>query len=534
MTVVLHKVTLDESMATSTGSINWEFSEQIKKCVHLFQNLRDCRRSTICRVSILGLVLLIVLVSRTLLVKKRNVSYLPRKHCTSTRYGSTYSGIYLPDPKTLKQMLPRNSVIYVTGRDKDVDFEVELVRLTGAVVHVFYLKGEESIDKTNIFNSAVQENTDTLKGGSIRIHRWNKANAGSYSTGKGTISNSYLSDSMQQFGHSTIDLLKINANDVAIDMLKQIFEIGIFPRIIIIPSEMMKRRKSDRNTYSITNKLSPFGYKILYHLNGGAYVAFVLDGCDLLTQRAKQISLHSGFVNIQFFNEGFLNMTKSWICNVRSLNGVLPATLFVASDLLSYNALLDFKFTNVNVIYEDYRTPVNMDYGQTTYFSFTHYRTEIVLNLLENNINVWSTEADAVWYASPFDEMDPIVEMYIANNNPKDPQVSVGMIYLKATEDVIQLWKKLLAFRINNPDKEEQSHLTVLVRETNALVEWLPSLEYISGLWYTIKEYRTGKEKVIQNNFIVSNQAKEERAKSYGQYFLQDDGTCKKNVKQDL
>ena len=126
---MLHKVTLDESMATSTGSIKWEFSEQIKKCVHLFQNLRGCRRATICRVSILGVVLLIILVSRTLLVKKRNVSYIPRKHCTSTRYGSTYSGIYLPDPKTLKQMLPRNSVIYVTGRDKDVDFEVELVQL---------------------------------------------------------------------------------------------------------------------------------------------------------------------------------------------------------------------------------------------------------------------------------------------------------------------------------------------------------------------------------------------------------------------
>ena len=45
---------------------------------------------------------------------------------------------------------------------------------------------------------------------------------------------------MQQLGHSTIDLLKINANDVAV-MLKQIFESGIFPRIIIIPSELMKR-----------------------------------------------------------------------------------------------------------------------------------------------------------------------------------------------------------------------------------------------------------------------------------------------------
>ena len=486
------------------------------------------RRSTIYRVLILCFVLLTILASWKHLVKKRNIlSYLPRKQCISTRYGSTYSGIYLPDKETLKQMLPRNSVIYVTERGNDLVFEAELAQLTGAVVHMFYLKDEESIDKTNIFDSAVQENTDTLKGESIRIHRWNRANANSFYTGKGKISNSYLADSMQQLGHSTIDLLKINSNDMVIDILKQILDIGIFPRIIIIPSEMMKRRKGDRNTYSISNKLSPFGYKILYHWYGDTFVAFVLDGCDLLTQRAKQISLHSGFVNLQFFNAGFVNMTKSWICNVRSVNAVLPSTLFVATDFFSYNALLDFKYANVNVIYVDFRSPVNMQYGQTTYYSFIQYRTEVILNLLENNINVWSTESDAIWFASPFDEMDPIVEMYVANNNPKYKEVSGGMIYLKATEDVIQLWKKLLVWRRENPDEQEQTYLTELVRETTALVQWLPDLEYISGLWFAFKEYRTGKEKIIQNNFVVGNAAKVQRAKMYGWYFLQDDGTCK-------
>ena len=66
-----------------------------------------------------------------------------------------------------------------------------------------------------------------------------------------------------------------------------------------------------------------------------------------------------------------------------------------------------------------------------------------------------------------------------------------------------------------------------LVKETSALVQWLPSLEYISGLWYIFKEYRTGNEKIIQNNWIVGNKAKVERAKSYGHWFLQDNGTCK-------
>ena len=117
-------------------------------------------------------------------------------------------------------------------------------------------------------------------------------------------------------------------------------------------------------------------------------------------------------------------MTKSWICNVRSMNGVLPATLFVASDLQSYNELLNFE--NVNVIHENFISPANMQYGQNVYYSFTQFRTEMILTLLENNINVWSTESDAVWFASPFDEMNPVIDMYIVNNQPKKQKYQEG------------------------------------------------------------------------------------------------------------
>ena len=462
-------------------------------------------------VSTLTLVLLITLAIRILLVKTLNP---PRGKCASTRYGSFFSGIYLPDKDILKQMLPRNSVIYIMGRRNDVAFEDELSRLTGTVFHTFCLKDEESIDKSS--------NT----GKCLKIH---KPNADSSTGKRNYVSESYLSDSMQQLGHSSIDVLKINNNnDVGMDIMKELFEVEIFPRIIILPSQMILR-KLDGNTKSVNYKLLTFGYKTLAGSMREKFVTFVLSGCDVLLQRAKQISLQSGFVNLQVFNRGFLNMTKSWICNVRSMKDVLPVTLFVASDLLSYNELLNFE--NVNVVHENFTSPANMQYGETTYYSFTHFRTELILRLLENNINVWSTESDAVWLESPFDEMNPVMDMYIVNNQPNNPEVSVGMIYLKSTEDVIQLWKKLLIWRKNNPGQQEQAYLTELVKDTNALAQWLPSLEYISGLWYSHKEYRTGNEKIIQNNWIVGNKAKVERAKLYGHWFLQDNGTCKQNQK---
>ena len=463
-------------------------------------------------VSILILVLLITIAVRILL----NTPNLPRWKCASTRYGSTFSGIYLPDKGRLKQMLPKNPVIYIMGRGSDLAFEVELSRLTRTVIHTVCLKDEESINRTS--NTVAEENVDPLKGGCLKIHREN--------TGKRNyVSDSYLSDSMKQLGHSSVDVLKINNIIIGMDILKELFEDEILPKIIILPSEMIKRKFDGNTNKSVAHKLSMYGYKTLNSSIRGTFVAFILGGCDILLQRAKQISLQSGFVNLRFFNRGFVDMTKSWICNVRSMNGVLPATLFVASDLQSYNELLNFE--NVNVIHGNFRSPANMQYGQNVYYSFTQFRTEMILRLLENNINVWSTESDAVWFASPFDEMNPVIDMYIVNNQPKKPEVSGGMIYLKASEDVIQLWRKLLIWQQNNPGQEEQTYLTQLVKETSALVQWLPSLEYISGLWYLFKEYRTGNEKIIQNNWIVGNKAKVERAKSYGHWFLRDNATCK-------
>lgn len=50
-----------------------------------------------------------------------------------------------------------------------------------------------------------------------------------------------------------------------------------------------------------------------------------------------------GVVMVQLFNEGYVSMTKSWICNVRRLGGaILAKTLFIATTKAAYDALQAF------------------------------------------------------------------------------------------------------------------------------------------------------------------------------------------------
>ena len=84
---------------------------------------------------------------------------------------------------------------------------------------------------------------------------------------------------------------------------------------------------------------------------------------DIKNQSRDQaaISIHTqhGVVILHLLNEGFIEMTKSWICNVRRYDGVLAKTVFVVTDQVAYDALATFDKT-LNVVFEAYLTPKNL------------------------------------------------------------------------------------------------------------------------------------------------------------------------------
>ena len=482
----------------------------------------------------------ILIFSKSANIETLNLRKIMRSYCHTKWWGSKDFGLNMLEHDIIRKMLPNNSVVYVLGGSEDVTFEIELSSITGATIHIFYLRN------ASFFYLGKESRLDYSQGKSrpaqtrIIYHKINetKPNNTMYSidaipafiSGESGQKISYLNlrDSMQKLHHYNIDLLKINTQYFSLQHLKKMFESKIFPRLIILPFGTLEQASSENNW--ISSALSTYGYDLVSGSSRSQFCTFILNGCSHseLLQRAKQISLRSGFVNLQFFNQGYLNMTKSWICNVRSLPSVLPATLFIAGDLLSYTSLLELD--NVNVILENVKRPANMRYGEREYFSFIHYRTIVILKLLKNNISVWITESDAYWKASPFDEMDPSVDMYIVNNNVNHKEVSGGIIFLKACELIVDLWEKLILWQVKHPHEDEQPFLTELVYKTKASVHWLPTLEYVSGLWYTSEELQTGKEKVILNNFIIGNRPKENRAKIYGQWFLNINGSCKSPI----
>ena len=456
--------------------------------------------------------------------------------CETRRYGSTLHGCYLPT--RLKEMLPANSVIYVIRSSEDLSFEIDLTTDTGALVHIFESSSyrRHKIQKKEKISHGLEtklrfhswgitaEDEDDLKfyspNASIFVSLVPEQHSDPFQLSELRT----IETTLQLLGHNYVDLLKINGLEV--DILKYMLKYKIFPKLVVTTSEIEKFN-------DVMDTLKTMGYKVIPYVRNEIHRTFIHDGCmvDPFVQKAKQISLRHGFVNVQVFNRGFLEISKSWICNVRSLKNVLSATLFVVTDSESYTALAQLE--NVNVVLIEFKSPKDMIYGEETYYSFTHFRTDLILKLLKSDINVWSTESDATWFASPWNDMDDTSDLLLVDNRPerKRHEVSVGMIYLKATTDVISLWENLLNWRRTNPNQEEQNYLSQLVRETKASVRWLSSLEYVSGLWYLDITLRTGLckgwEKVIQNNFIIGNDKKIKRAQKFGHWFLKSDGSCK-------
>mmetsp|Transcript_12710 Transcript_12710/g.37406 ORF Transcript_12710/g.37406 Transcript_12710/m.37406 type:complete len:298 (-) Transcript_12710:742-1635(-) len=115
---------------------------------------------------------------------------------------------------------------------------------------------------------------------------------------------------------------------------------------------------------------------------------------------ASAMSKTHGHVMLQMFNYGYINMTKSWICNVRKFDGILERTLFVATDQAGYDAIQSFD-PNLNVALEPYEAPAVMTYGQFQYYAYMLFRSNFIVALLDSNISTWLVESDAVWLEDP-------------------------------------------------------------------------------------------------------------------------------------
>lgn len=271
-----------------------------------------------------------------------------------------------------------------------------------------------------------------------------------------------------------------------------------------------------------TSVILPLPYKV------------VQDNCENM---AKDIFSVYGFVQIQLLNEGFIETTKSFICNIKNFTGVIDNTLFIATDQISYNNLIHFN--NVNVCLKEYKTKKSLKYGENDYYRFMLWRSKLILSLLKNRINFFLTESDAVWlknlYLTIFHLLQklPLTEVILVNDRPYGNQFNGGYQFIKHSEkteaswnDIVNDLKELEKKGVAN--RNEQKMLTAAyIKYVKDFCVVLGSQIATSGLWFAYEELRSKTNALVLNNFVVGIKAKKQRFINWGFWFLDKEAkTC--------
>ena len=254
---------------------------------------------------------------------------------------------------------------------------------------------------------------------------------------------------------------------------------------------------------------------------------------------------HRRFAYVMFLNSAYIPFTQSWICNtLLEDETVLQNTIFFADCTETRIELESFR-SDIDVFTIPIELSGSLEYGHLDYYQLTLHRLKIQNELLQNGISVMLVEADAAWLKpgvdSQLSQLFRLHEIISADNHnyaTDAKEISAGFSGYKSTPSV----KKLFSTYVRRyeatlkkyegqggfiGDVGEQVLLSRMLSTLKFNVHWLDSCEYASGAWYTFKEYSARCElstvKVLQNNYLLGNEAKVTRAKLWGHWYLDSD-----------
>ena len=270
-------------------------------------------------------------------------------------------------------------------------------------------------------------------------------------------------------------------------------------------------------------------------------------GFDDITQQtlvfqARRIHRDHGFVYLMFVNAGYVQMTKSWICNILSLDRrILDLVLLVAADTATVRELSAHE-PNINyfVYHSEFRQ--GADFGTYVYYKIVLERLKVQNYLLQSGVNIMIIESDQIWFQDitegikrKFDSAFEIIAGDERSHKPQETQsylcggfygiasnsVTVRFFqdYVKShSEALLQYKDKRGVIAVEN----DQALLSRLIKEDNLYVHWLGECEYMQGIWYTDKSRQLvcSQIHVLHNNYIVGNRQKQQRAQDWGHWFL--------------
>lgn len=274
---------------------------------------------------------------------------------------------------------------------------------------------------------------------------------------------------------------------------------------------------------------------------------------------AARLKHRSSNLFLQYLDSSYLEMTKSFLCNVKSFP-VVERFIFVTIDARAHEELRRFgrqvlaRELTVVLLSYDVRRKTNasggggggggLEYGTYEYFDLMLMRTGINYQLLRRGFNVFLTESDAVWtedisrfVISQVGDVVTLADSRIPHQEYPGVIITHGYSLFRATQNTLTIYCELLAqqFEAMNSGREGEEgneqvmfsslaggHPEVRIRVLD------PGLFY-NGLKFS---YFTPIDDNLtpllrHNNYIAGNGNKVRRAKKYGFWFYDEaSGAC--------
>ena len=377
-----------------------------------------------------------------------------------------------------------------------------------------------------------------------------------------TVQLNSLENWLKTLGHMRLSILKMDIQGAEYDVIEDWIKWDFFPMEQLLVKWHVALLEDKSRHERMIQGLKIRGWYVAHSQNDGEVQTFVRstsgayndftevefdtdfadsESKEKLMKAINDIMDKHGVVAIQLLNEGYVEMTLSWICNVKHFPGVLERTLFIATDQIAYDDLTDWD-SSLKVVHVNYEAPKALSYGQYAYYAFMLFRTRLLCHLLANDVTLWLIESDALWIRDPTDEVLATEGDMVTMSDGKPPTLVLqgGFQLLRPTKATISVWAKLLRQFAETMERSragadmgdkgsEQLMMNKLIRNEPELnFAWLDPSHYFPGLYYREPDYAaTAKEpKVILNNYIIGNDAKMARAKEWGHWFLMADLTC--------
>jgi len=296
-----------------------------------------------------------------------------------------------------------------------------------------------------------------------------------------------------------------------------------------------------------TNFLFPMD---MMQLNWGGNVVSHHLGFDAIASSTLKtlvtnINKSNGFVYLLFTNDGFIEMTKSWMCNVRRLNrAVLANTVIVAESYNTVRTLSDFEPSCNYFVY------TTDHHGSVSYGHYDYYRVVLDRMVAQNIIlsygaTVMIVESDQIWNGDitpnirqKFNEgFDVIAGDERAYTHKRDAlgyfcagfygihnrQAAFFKKYEEGYGDMLNKFKDTTGSIAIENDQERLNR--VVKGNSTVKAHTFDRCVYASGQWYGSQQYQTEcpNPTILHNNYVIGNKVKMDRAKKHNQWFFNGD-----------